>query len=165
MADFNKNEEKSNYYIYNWGFSKYGQTGLENCQYTDEPNILLIPPTKDILSISSGEFNSSIIYKDNKTYLYGLNTFGQLGNGSNKEKSKKISNIPLLIQPIKFSKLSIGGGHILAISTENKLYSWGLNIFGQLGLGHTENIDQPTLVEKIGIFNSAASRIIGTCSG
>ena len=74
--------QKTEYYIYSWGFSKYGQTGLENCQYTDEPNKLLIPITKQIKSICCGEYNTSLIFPDNKTYIYGLNTFGQLGNGS-----------------------------------------------------------------------------------
>ena len=76
----NKNQN-DDCYIYSWGFSKYGQTGLENCQYTDEPNKLLIPIKKQVTSISCGEFNTAIIFQDNKTYLYGLNTFGQLGNG------------------------------------------------------------------------------------
>ena len=161
-----KEKEKSNiksikpgeYHIYNWGFSKYGQTGLENCQYTDEPNKLFIPLIKEVISISCGEFNSSIIFKDNKTYLYGLNTFGQLGNGSNRYKSKKLSIIPLLSQ-IKFKKISLGGGHVLGISNESKLFSWGLNIFGQLGLGHNNNISQPTLIEKIGILDLESSNI------
>ena len=48
---------------------------------------------------------SSIIFKDNKTYLYGLNTFGQLGNGSKRYKAKKLSIIPLL-SPIKFMFLN-----------------------------------------------------------
>ena len=144
--------KSNNYHIYNWGFSKYGQTGLDNCQYTDEPNKLFIPLIKEVISISCGEFNSSIIFKDNKTYLYGLNTFGQLGNGSNRYKSKKLSIIPLL-SPIKFKQISLGGGHILGISNEGKLFSWGLNIFGQLGLGHYNNVSQPTLVEKLGIVD------------
>ena len=90
--------QPNNYHIYNWGFSKYGQTGLDNCQFTDEPNKLFIPLTKEVISLSCGEFNSSIIFKDNKTYLYGLNTFGQLGNGSKRFKSKKLS----IIQVQKF---------------------------------------------------------------
>ena len=150
-SDLTKPLKSNEYHIYNWGFSKYGQTGLENCQYTDEPNKLFIPLIKEVISIPCGEFNSSIIFKDNKTYLYGLNTFGQLGNGSKRYKAKKLSIIPLL-SPIKFKQLSLGGGHILGISIEGKLFSWGLNIFGQLGLGHNNNISQPTLVEKIGIF-------------
>ena len=146
-----KSSKPSDYHIYNWGFSKYGQTGLDNCQYTDEPNKLFIPLVKEVISISCGEFNSSIIFKDNKTYLYGLNTFGQLGNGTNRYKSKKLSVIPLLSQ-IKFKQISLGGGHILGISNEGNLFSWGLNLFGQLGLGHNNNISQPTLVEKIAIL-------------
>ena len=101
-----ENSKSNNYHIYNWGFSKYGQTGLDNCQFTDEPNKLFIPLTKEVISLSCGEFNSSLIFKDNKTYVYGLNTFGQLGNGSNRFKSKKLSIIPLL-SPIKFKQISI----------------------------------------------------------
>ena len=139
-------------HIFSWGFSKYGQTGIDNCQYTDEPNMLFVPLIKDIISISNGEFHSSFIFKDNKAYLYGLNTFGQLGNGSNRVNSKKISIIPLLIPKIKFRKLSLGGGHTLGLTLDNKVYSWGLNIFGQLGLGHNDNVDRPTLVEKLAYF-------------
>ena len=137
-------------HIYSWGFSKYGQTGIDNCQYTDEPNQLFIPLIKDIISMSNGEFNSSFIFKDNKTYTYGLNTFGQLGNGSKTNKKRQLTSVPLMIPQIKFKKLSLGGGHTLGISTDNKLYTWGLNIFGQLGLGHNDNIPQPTMVEKLG---------------
>ena len=142
------------YYIYSWGFSKYGQTGLENCQYTDSPNKLIIPISKDIKSVFCGEYNSSFILKNNKTYLYGLNTFGQLGNGTHKNTSKKISLIPLKLK-IKFQKLSIGGGHILGISVDKNLYSWGLNIFGQLGLEHYNNINEPTIIKKIAIFENS----------
>ena len=146
------NDNKMN--IFCWGFSKYGQTGLDNCQYTDEPNKLIIPIIKDVVSFSNGEFNSSFIFQDNKGYIYGLNTFGQLGNGANAYKSKKLSSIPLLIPKIKLKKLSLGGGHSLGLSIDNKLYSWGLNIFGQLGLGHNDNMDQPTLVEKLAFFEN-----------
>ena len=152
-----ENSKSNNYHIYNWGFSKYGQTGLDNCQFTDEPNKLFIPLTKEVISLSCGEFNSSLIFKDNKAYLYGLNTFGQLGNGSNRFKSKKLSIIPLL-SPIKFKQISLGGGHVLGISNEGKLFSWGLNIFGQLGLGHNNNVSQPTLVEKIAILDNSINQ-------
>ena len=162
MVDYSNKIEMNEIHIYSWGFSKYGQTGLDNCQYTDEPNKLFIPLIKKVKSISNGKFNSSFIFEDNKSYLYGLNTFGQLGNGGHHNKSKKLSSIPLIISQIKFIKLSLGGGHILGLSNNKKLYSWGLNIFGQLGLGHNENIDQPTLVEKIAYFDSQSQEYDST---
>ena len=149
-------------HIYSWGFSKYGQTGIDNCQYTDEPNKLFIPLIKDIICMSNGEFNSSFIFKDNKSYTYGLNTFCQLGNGTKINKSKKLTSVPLMIPQIKFKKLSLGGGHTLGLSTDNKLYSWGLNIFGQLGLGHNDNIPQPTIVDKLGYFDSQSQEYDST---
>ena len=124
MVDYSNKIEMNEMHIYSWGFSKYGQTGLDNCQYTDEPNKLFIPLIKKVKSISNGEFNSSFIFEDNKSYLYGLNTFGQLGNGGHHNKSKKLSSIPLIISQIKFIKLSLGGGHILGLSNNKKLYSW-----------------------------------------
>ena len=154
MVDLSDKLEKSEINIYSWGFSKYGQTGLDNCQFTDEPNKLIIPLIKKVIFFSNGEYNSSFIFEDNSTYLYGLNTFGQIGNGGNRNKSKKMSSIPLILSQIKFKKLSLGGGHALGISNDNKLFSWGLNIFGQLGLGHNDNIDQPTLVEKFAYFDA-----------
>ena len=85
--------------------------------------MLFIPLIKQVISILNGEFNSSFLFEDNKSYLYSLNTFGQLGNGSNRVKSKKLSTVPLLITQIKFKQLSLGGGHVLGLSTDNKLYS------------------------------------------
>ena len=153
MEELTKMSKIGDMHLYSWGFSKYGQTGIDNCQYTDEPNMLFVPLVKDIESISNGEFNSSFIFNDNKSYIFGLNTFGQLGNGTHKVKSKKLTIVPLLIPEIKLKLLSLGGGHTLGLSTDNQLYSWGLNIFGQLGLGHNNNIDHPTLVEKIAYFD------------
>lgn len=51
--------------------------------------------------------------------------------------------------------VSGGFGHTLALTTENEIFSWGLNVKGQLGLGeylrklgsHKGTIYEPTKVE------------------
>ena len=140
--------KQNNIKIYSWGFSKNGQTGIENCQYTPEPhNIKFQSPNNEIIKIITGENNSSFITKDYSTYIIGKNTFGQCCNNNNKNtfnnnnnniNNKNIIYIPKLL-PIKFIKISLGGEHILALTKENNFYSWGLNIFGQCGIGHLEN--------------------------
>jgi mitogen-activated protein kinase kinase kinase 9 len=35
------------------------------------------------------------------------------------------------------------------LTSKGEVYSWGLNIKGQLGLGHYENISIPTLVYSL----------------
>ena len=57
MEELTKMSKIGDMHLYSWGFSKYGQTGIDNCQYTDEPNMLFVPLIKDVESISNGEFN------------------------------------------------------------------------------------------------------------
>ena len=52
-----------------------------------------------------------------------------LGHNYNIKEPKEIK-LPNVIS------LSCGGFHTIAITEDNKLYSWGLNEDGQLGLGH-----------------------------
>lgn len=45
-----------------------------------------------------------------------------------------------------FVKVSCGSYHTLAITSNGSLFSWGLNNYGQLGLGHTDAQQLPTPV-------------------
>lgn len=164
--------------IFCWGFGKYGQLGSKEFQYSPDPLELANTnnnnkidknnsetPSKDdekdnkeelnialadIEKIKSGEFHTAILTKDNKIYSFGKNTFGQLGLGHN-----DIVLFPTLIdyftkkQRVIIWKIALGGEHTLALSKNNELFSWGLNIFGQLGLNSTTNTNVPTRVEKI----------------
>lgn len=111
--------------------------------------------TSEIEQIASGEFHTAVLTKDNKLYTWGKNSFGQLGN-----ESTDIACFPRLIDfflkapsgAIKISKIALGGEHSLALSNNNELFSWGLNIFGQLGLNTTSNVTLPTRIEKIRNF-------------
>jgi hypothetical protein len=43
-----------------------------------------------------------------------------------------------------------GSEHVLAVTPDGETYAWGLNRFGQLGLGHTEeSVHQPALVAAL----------------
>jgi len=49
--------------------------------------------------------------------------------------------------------------HNFAISEKGEVYGWGLNSFGQLGLGHDKNVDSPQLIPaltKLDIVEMAA---------
>lgn len=136
--------------LYSWGFSKYGQAGTLNYQYIAEPSLIKKENENsiNISQISCGEFHSTYLTNDKKMFVFGKNTFGQLGLGHN-----EISSIPIEINffypKILIEKIACGGEHTLALSSTNDLYSWGLNIFGQLGINSTENKNIPVRVEKL----------------
>ncbi len=57
-------------------------------------------------------------------------------------------------EKIKIKKISVGERHSLALSSIGECYSWGLNDFGQLGLGKDKNeiIGNPTKI-KFDVFD------------
>ena len=141
--------------LYTWGFAKYGQIGSFDYQYVAEP--LEIRPDsnkeeeknsqEEIESIHCGEFHSGYITKEKNVYMFGKNTFGQLGLSNNFSicKPQKISLDKKII------KLNLGGEHTLALTESNELYSWGLNVYGQLGLG---DFNERTYPHKVFAFDN-----------
>lgn len=48
---------------------------------------------------------------------------------------------------IQFIKITCGAGHSLALSIVGQVYSWGLNLLGQLGHDDTDTRVSPTLMK------------------
>ena len=75
-------------------------------------------------------------------YGWGANNYGQLGAGFNSEQE----NQPIRISEPLLSPVRVvgGGGHTLALSGDGGLFVCGWNRFGQLGLGHTQDVNMFT---------------------
>ena len=161
--------------IYSWGFSKYGQTGIENLNYLLTPSITnftqiinseQFSPNIEIEPYTGESHSAFLIREQNQTYLYmfGKNIFGQLGFGENSYVFE-----PLLLPdfPEKIKKVSLGGEHSIILTTKNNIFVSGLNIFGQLGLGDYENRNIFTDIEiyKNTLKNNKEEKIIDIAAG
>jgi alpha-tubulin suppressor-like RCC1 family protein len=77
---------------------------------------------------------------------WGCNLLGQCGHGgSPSEVASPRLLAPLLGVPIK--AVRAGLNHTLALSEAGDVYAWGANESGQLGLGHTQHVVRPELME------------------
>ena len=45
--------------------------------------------------------------------------------------------------------ISCGAEHVLILSTDGRLFSWGRNRYGECGLGHQKPVTVPTVSEKV----------------
>ncbi len=87
------------------------------------------------ISISCGG-NFTILLINGDLYSWGDNEFGQLGsNYCEVTKSFKRCNNPQKFGLKNIVKIKCGNYHSLALTTSNKIYSWGDNSVGQLGIG------------------------------
>jgi alpha-tubulin suppressor-like RCC1 family protein len=136
--------------LYAWGRNSQHQLGSGNTINASSP--LLILTDGNINKLSAGYDHSALIMYDGTLKIWGSNGYGQVGN----ESSSSVSTPLTVAGNVKFTEVSCGGFHTLAISSGN-LYSWGRNDKGQLGLGHYNNINKPTQVGVASGWESASA--------
>lgn len=103
------------------------------------------------VQIACGKAHSAVIDVYSNIYCFGLGASGQLGQGDNNLDSSKL---PLRVPTVGTSTVlhvSCGSNHTMCMTTDGKVFAWGDNAFGQLGLGFKSAKPRgiPTRVEKL----------------
>ncbi|CAG2106785.1 unnamed protein product [Medioppia subpectinata] len=140
--------------LYLWGKSQFGCCGLFADDFTNIPKLIPNPKRldlfKDVLSISvksvSCGAQHSLVLTDFGVYAFGSSRFGQLGLGSDVVMSRN----PIIISELVDKDIvcvDCGQYHSLAISNSGVLWTWGWNVFGQLGHRHIDDIHTPQVVQ------------------
>ncbi|MGO1623021.1 RCC1 domain-containing protein, partial [Flaviflexus sp.] len=104
------------------------------------------PGLGNIKQISAGYDYTVALSQDGTAYSWGANSYGQLGDGTLTDSAD-----PRLVdQPagVKFTDVSAGLNHVLALGSDGKVYAWGDNTFGQLGNGTDTASRVPTVVKQ-----------------
>ncbi len=95
----------------------------------------------DWTQVSAGKGHTLALKSENTLWAWGDNTYGQLGNGSQVNRS-----FPVQINSgVGWSSVRAGAEYSLALKTDGTLWAWGRNNMGQLGDGTT--IDRNTPVQ------------------
>ena len=121
-----------NYYLYSWGQNAQGQLGLNNTTLYSSPK--QIGSLSTWLQITSFYRACHAIKADGTLWAWGQATSGALGNST---AAPNISS-PIQIGALtNWSRVSNGESFSAAIKTDGTLWTWGINNYGQLGLGNT----------------------------
>ena len=103
-----------------------------------------------VVKVACGAFHNLALTASGHVYSWGINDYGQLGNGTTSN-----STVPILIDEglygLKISDVAAGGWHSLAITEEGEVYVWGRGEYGRLGLGDKAGASKlrPTKVEGL----------------
>ena len=115
---------------YVWGYNGYGQLGLGDTNHKKSPQELSL---LNIITVYCGGYHTIALTDSGILYSWGGNGYGQLGLG-HKIDTNLPQEINFIFEPI--ASVAFGDNHIIVLTTNNKIYVWGYNYFGQLGLGH-----------------------------
>ena len=131
--------------VYGWGLNGDGQLGDGSTKKSSRPQLMKTIPGK-VVDIATGTYHSLVLLESGKVYGWGRNGFGQLGDGTNKDR-----NLPQLITslPSKVVGIAAGDNHSLAVLKSGKVYGWGCNIYDQLGDGTAHNRKRPQVIDFI----------------
>ncbi|CAK9082383.1 unnamed protein product [Durusdinium trenchii] len=140
--------------VYSWGKAFYGETGLFT-QVEAVPRFAAQVTPFKVTQVSCGHSHVLARTQMQQCVSWGENTCGQLGLG---QKSKPTYKPQLLSTiPSQVATVSAGWAHSVAVGTDGRAYSWGLNSHGQLGIGDTTTRLAPHLLhDLVGIHEVVA---------
>lgn len=139
-----------------WGGNGDGQLGngspFNGADFS--PNEVPAPVIglSEVIGLSAGEAHSLALLSNGTVMAWGLNSSGQLGNGT---RSGPYECHPTVVHEYcnpapeavpglsGVTAVAAGGDHSLALLNTGKLMGWGDNYFGELGDGTTESSDVP----------------------
>jgi len=143
-----------------WGLNTSGQLGINNTINRSTATIIPLPSGKSVKQFSCGGYHTVILMTDGTVYSCGLNSNGQLGNGTtNNSLSLSIVNLP---QGKNVKEVICGGYHTIVLMTDNTLYGCGLNSSGQLGINNTINQHNLIIIDSLP-FGSSIKQV--SCGG
>ncbi|OMO59083.1 Regulator of chromosome condensation, RCC1 [Corchorus capsularis] len=129
-----------------FGWGLYGQCGQGSTDDELSPTCVSSLLGIRIEAVAAGLWHTVCISADGDVYAFGGNQFGQLGTGGDQaETLPRLLDAPSLEN--KHAKIvSCGARHSAVITEDAKVFCWGWNKYGQLGLGDVIDRNIPSQV-------------------
>jgi len=110
--------------------------------------------------LACGGMHSAAVEKDGSCWLWGTGEYGQNASPEGQDFWKPVllaAMDPLSGSKIKVLTIGLGLEHCLMISRNLELFAWGRNHHGQLGLGTTKDMSEPTFVAALSKVSAVAA--------
>ena len=115
--------------LWTWGDNVYGQLGDNTITDRSSP-VQTIAGGTNWKSVGCGYYHTAAIKTDGTLWSWGRNTYGQLGDNTQTDKSSPVQTIAT---GTNWKSVAGGKYHTAAIKTDGTLWTWGYNGSGQLG--------------------------------
>ncbi|XP_053195611.1 probable E3 ubiquitin-protein ligase HERC1 [Scomber japonicus] len=133
--------------VWAFGDGDYGKLGTGSSTAKYYPQKVEQLCNKGIKKVSCGTQFSVVLACDGHVYTFGQERLIGLPDSMLKNKSN-----PQLVPSLEglfIEDIALGCEHVLALSSTGDVYAWGCNSEGQLGLGHSNPVKEPTLVTAL----------------
>lgn len=151
-------------HLYSWGYNDHGQADagqggdaniLRPIEITD---YMQLAEGVEIEAIGAASNASMVLLSDNTSWVWGQNVDGNLGTGGSREQ-QPLTRVTWLAGGDDIVQFATGYYSAIALTESGRVYVWGRNSDGQLGLGHKRNVYTPA---ELTALRGQANRIYAT---
>jgi len=127
-----------------WGDNDKGQLGDGTTTNRSTPVAVTGLPL-NVAQIAAADDHTCAVLVDTTVKCWGLNSKGQLGDGTTNDSSTPVK-VALLSGVVQ---VALGDGYTCALLASGDVQCWGWNVFGQLGNGTTTDSKSPVQVNGL----------------
>lgn len=150
--------------VHTFGASNCGALGQGPDVRQSAPLLLRFSAQVPVKMVAAGARHSLLLTDSGRLFAMGDNTHGQLGmesrlHGSFVDTPRSVEG-PLGDEEVQVKLIAAGDSFTMAVTEEDRLYTWGANANGQLGLGKLQDQMVPQPVPQL-----SGLRIGAICCG
>ena len=136
--------------LFSWGLNDAGQLGQGDTTSSDSPLevLLTLNQGETVQQVAVGSTHV-LILTSSRVFSVGRNNDGQLGNGTQINSSTPGMVSFTLLQNETIANVYASDITSFALTSQGRLFSWGGENDGELGIRYWENYSTPTLVVHI----------------
>ncbi|KAI9477469.1 ran exchange factor Prp20/Pim1 [Coemansia mojavensis] len=162
--------------VYAWGLNNFHQLGLKPSEGGSEE--IVYEPTRvsaldgiGVAKISGGEHHTIALAADGAVYSFGRSDSHQTGlpfstlpsdapGDTDASAHKKAITVPTQITSLPpIADFACGSNHNIALSKDQKAYTWGYGEMLQLGNAEEEDVELPMLLEGKRVDDKAVLKV------
>lgn len=128
-----------------WGHNGFSNLGTNDRVHRSSP-VQTVSGGTNWKQLSSGSHHVSVIKTDGSLWTWGYNTFGQLGDASQTSRSSPVQTVST---GTNWKQVSSGFTYTAAIKTDGTLWTWGRNLWGNLGNNDGSQATQSSPVQTV----------------
>ena len=127
--------------LYTWGRMGFGPTTTDI--HVPKPTPREVFSGHSVDQVAFAEHHCAVVTTTGLLWTWGLNSSGELGHG-------ELGNgqlVPRVVQSLSAHRtrhVALGHSHTIAVTADGKVFVWGFNIKGHLGLGK-DRVEPQTL--------------------
>ncbi|XP_067888510.1 probable E3 ubiquitin-protein ligase HERC1 isoform X6 [Heterodontus francisci] len=133
--------------VWSFGDGDYGKLGLGACTVKCCPQKIESLCNKGVKKVACGTQFSVVLTRDGHVFTFGQERLIGLPDSMLRNHNRP-QQVPAL-EAMFVEDIAVGSEHTLALCSTGDMFAWGCNAEGQLGLSHTNQVKEPTLITAL----------------